>query len=203
MIKTIVVDLGGVYFSEGTPKAIGRMAKFLGVPREEVFRIFRGNHPYPSDVYHAGKMTKREFWRIVRKKLGIDANRSEKMRQIWNSSYTPTLGMERLVSRLKRGYRIVCFSGNTRDRVAYLEGKYRFKRNFDSLLFSFSAHFNKSNRGFYLVLLKRINCRPEECVVVDDYPKFLRAAGSLGMKTILFKSARQLGRDLAKLGVEV
>ncbi|MDE1825818.1 MAG: HAD hydrolase-like protein [Candidatus Micrarchaeota archaeon] len=203
MIKTIVLDLGGVYFSEGTPKAIGRIAKFLGVPKRDVFLIFRGNHPYPSDIYHAGKMTKREFWRIVRKKLDINVNLSEKMREIWNSSYTPTPGMEKLVSRLKRGYRIVCFSGNTRDRVAYLEGKYKFKRNFDSLLFSFSAHFNKSNIGFYLVLLKRIKCRPDECVVVDDYPKFLRRASSLGVKIIHFKSARQLGRDLAKLGVKV
>ena len=43
---------------------------------------------------------------------------------------------------------------------------------------------------------------PARSVFIDDRPQNLTPAAALGMKTILFKDAAQLRRDLAALGVE-
>jgi putative hydrolase of the HAD superfamily len=43
---------------------------------------------------------------------------------------------------------------------------------------------------------------PARSVFIDDRPQNLTPAAGLGMKTILFKDAAQLRRDLAALGVE-
>jgi putative hydrolase of the HAD superfamily len=73
----------------------------------------------------------------------------------------------------------------------------------------FSAFFSscwvgavKPARRIYEVARDMSQADPERSVFIDDRPQNLTPAAVLGMKTILFKDAAQLRRDLAALGVE-
>jgi len=45
--------------------------------------------------------------------------------------------------------------------------------------------------------------KPEECILVDDGQFVLDIAKSFGIKTILFKSPKQLKSDLRKLDIKI
>ena len=59
----------------------------------------------------------------------------------------------------------------------------------------------KPARRIYEVARDLSQADPARSVFIDDRPQNLTPAASLGMKTILFKDAAQLRRDLAALGV--
>ena len=59
----------------------------------------------------------------------------------------------------------------------------------------------KPARRIYEVARDLSQADPARSVFIDDRPQNLTPAASLGMRTILFKDAAQLRRDLAALGV--
>jgi HAD superfamily hydrolase (TIGR01509 family) len=111
--------------------------------------------------------------------------------------------MEELVRKLRKNYRVIVFSGNIRERIEYLDKKYGLYDKFDELVFSFDTGLSKREMKMYDILLERINCKPQECVCIDDSEGVLEIEKSLGMKTILFKDAEQLKEELRKLGVNI
>ena len=111
--------------------------------------------------------------------------------------------MKELVVKLRKNYKVIAFSGNIRERIEYLNEKYDLYNDFDDFLLSFEVGFAKREIEFYKILLKRIKCKPEECVFIDDYQEFLDIAKSLGIKTIFWKNTKQLKSDLRKIGVKV
>lgn len=203
MIKTIVIDLGGVYFKNGTKIALPKIYKLVNVPKEKVDEIFCVYPKKEGWLYRRGKITKRKFWNVAIEKLKIGKELVPKLQEIWHSAYKPIKGMKGLVLKLRKNYRVIAFSGNIKERVEYLNEKYGLYNDFDEFVLSFKVGFNKQEREFYKILLKKIECKPKECVYIDDYHKFLDIGKSLGMKTILFKNAKQLKSDLRKLGIKI
>jgi putative hydrolase of the HAD superfamily len=61
----------------------------------------------------------------------------------------------------------------------------------------------KPSRRIYEVACDVSQADPDRSVFIDDRPQNLTPAAALGMRTILFKDAAQLRRDLAALGVSV
>jgi putative hydrolase of the HAD superfamily len=59
----------------------------------------------------------------------------------------------------------------------------------------------KPSRRIYEVARDMSQADPARSVFIDDRPQNLTPAAALGMRTILFKDAAQLRRDLAALGV--
>ena len=200
MIKTIVFDLGGVFFTSGTQIALKKTYKFVDVSKKKVNEVFRGSK---RKLHGKGKITREEFWKEAQKKLKINKNQALRLEEIWHSSYKPNKGMEGIVKKLRKNYRVIVFSGNIRERVEYLDKKYGLYDRFDELLLSCEEGTNKREIKFYKILLKRIRCKPKECVCIDDSERVLALEKSLGMKTILFKNAKQLKSDLKKLGIKV
>ena len=203
MIKTIVFDLGGVYFTLGTRIALPELYKRIEAPQEKIREVFTGHNRKEGWLFRKGKITKEEFWELAVKKLKINKKQIEKLREIWHSSYKPNTGMENLVQKLRKNYRVIVFSGNIKERVDYLDKKYGLYDDFDDFVFSFDFGLTKRDVKFYKILLKKIKSKPRECVCIDDSQRVLALEKSFGMKTILFKNAKQVKADLKKLGVKI
>ena len=204
MIKVIVIDMGGVCFELGTDRAVEKMYCLIDAPKEKIDEIFKGGHHRQEGyLYRRGKITHREFWDAAIRKLGIRPELAPKLEEIWHSSYVPVKGMLELIRELSRSYKLVVFSGNIRERVEFLERKHDFKRYFQDFVWSFDHGFSKEDIEFYDALVSRLDCRPEEAVVIDDVPQFIDMAKSKGLKTIQFESAEQLRAELRKLGVRI
>ena len=197
MSKTIIFDLGGVYFSNGTQAAIDAIAARYNIARDAVKDILNGD---AGKQYRIGTLSAGQFWQRAKTSWNIQES-SEALSLLWCSSYRPNDGTVKLVDRLKSaGHELLYLSDNTAERVAYLDQQYHFLQNFDDGIFSHRARLKKPDPMIYeLVLAKAFH--PAACVYIDDKPDFLLPAKDLGMQVIAFKNAGQLETGLKELAL--
>ena len=196
MSRTMVFDLGGVYFGDGTRIAADTISAEYKIERDAVEAILSGE---PGKQYRIGKISAGQFWQRAKTSWNIEVS-SEKLSRIWCSSYQPNGEVVRLVDRLKNaGYELLYLSDNTRERVAYLDEKYSFLQKFEDGIFSHVAKRKKPDPIIYQLLLDIASHPASACVYIDDKPEYLGPAKSLGMQVIAFKNASQLETRLKEL----
>jgi len=198
MGRTIIFDLGGVYFSDGTRRAIDTIAARYGIERQAVAGFLNGE---AAASYRTGRLTVDQFWQRAAALWNIQASAAE-LSTIWCESYQPNPETVRLGRRLRAaGHQVLYLSDNTKERVAYLDEKYGFLKNFDDGVFSHLAQLKKPDPKIYELVLAKARHTAAACVFIDDKPDYLIPARDLGMQVIAFKNASQLEADLAKLDV--
>ena len=97
MSKTVIFDLGGVYFSNGTRTAIDAIATKYAIARDAVEDILNGE---PGREYRIGKISAAQFWQRAKTSWKIQDS-TESLSLLWCSSYRPNEGTVKLVDRLK------------------------------------------------------------------------------------------------------
>ncbi len=201
-IKTIVFDLGGVFFTSGTILAIEKIKELYNIEDETLLREIFSDRPNTEGyLIRKGLITIDEFEERLFSKLGINKKEKKHARYIWFGSYCIHYGIEELLKILKKNYRLLIFSGNVRERVEYLEEKCGFLRYFDDTVFSFDYQENKNDIEFYEELLKHLECEPSEAILIDDVKKNVLIARSLGINGIHFYYTEKLIDDLKKYDV--
>ncbi|MBS3053733.1 MAG: HAD-IA family hydrolase [Candidatus Aenigmarchaeota archaeon] len=196
----IMIDFGGVYFSEGGKIGLEKIAKKFKLSHEAVHSALRGDH---RKKYSEGKITSDEYWKTVSKKINLSRKQLKEAEHIWHSSYTPRKDMMRLVRKLRHKYRVSVLSANYAERVKYLDKKYNVLKEFHHHHFSFNHGITKPDVKLFLRAANKLNVQPKDCIVVDDNKDFLKAVKKTGGKAVLFKDAKHLEKELGKLGVKI
>jgi len=70
---------------------------------------------------------------------------------------------------------------------------------FDAVVSSARLGFAKPDPRIFRVAAERLDCRPEQCIFVDDTPGHVDAARAVGMHAIAFAGAADLRAQLAGL----
>lgn len=107
----------------------------------------------------------------------------------------------KFLTKIKKSYSL--YSLSNIDEEHHNENKrkkiYRvFKKSYSSYL---TGAEKPEGKAFQMVL-KENNLKPEETLFVDDKPLCIKAAKKLGMKTVLFKTNKQLFKQLFGIGVK-
>ena len=155
------------------------------------------------DEYELGKMTTEEFWKTVLSHYNVPGKHLKEIKEIWHYSWRPQNGMRLLVRKLRKKYRVVVLSGNFQERIEYLNKKHRLDKEFHECHYSFDYGITKPDPKFFANVTNNMKLKPKDCIVVDDMQNFLAGVQKMGAKTILFKNAKQLEKELRKIGVEV
>ena len=199
-IKTVIFDLGGVYFTDGTKRAIDIISKRWNLDPVLVTDVFKGKI---GTAYRESKISHEEFWEQAKKTLGIDASMNE-LALIWLEGYVPIEGTVDIIKELKeKGYEIIYLSDNVQERIYYIEKKYHFLQYFKSGVFSHIVGVRKPNPRIYKLALEEASNPAENCVYIDDKPELLEEANKLGMSTIAFTNSNKLRERLRELGVKL
>lgn len=196
----IMIDFGGVYFTEGIPIALKRMSKKFKTPAEKLKKALTGSH---WNKYKINKISGKEYWKEVQRRTGFPKARIKEIEHIWFSSYTPQKGMKQLVGKIRKKYRVVVLSGNVKDRVKFLHRKYKVLDEFHEHHFSFDHGFRKQDVRLFKSAVKRMGLSPKDCIVVDDKKEFVEKVEKAGGKGIVFKNAKQLESQLRRHGVKI
>jgi len=106
-----------------------------------------------------------------------------------------------LVKKLKKKYRVAALS-NTLSYFAELNKKRNLYKEFDNYILSSDVGCLKPQKKIYELMLNKLKLKPEECVFIDNIYIFLPSAKKLGMKTIYFRNARQVEKELKSIGVK-
>jgi FMN phosphatase YigB (HAD superfamily) len=203
-IKTVVLDLGGVFFSDGTKLAFVKMRDVFNVTHMKSLMILFSNSPKTigRDI-RLGTITMDEFEKELAKELKIPDDKVYLIRNLWFSCYTLNYKMDEIARQLSKKFRLIAFSGNIRERVEYLEKRYDFLRYFHDTVLSYDYQLNKGQIEFYEEMLKHLNCEPHEALMIDDEKKNNEKAKSLGLKTITYYYTEQLVDELKKFDINI
>lgn len=198
MIKTAIFDLGGVYFSDGTKRAIRVISNMYNLAVSDVENVIKGD---AGTDYRRGQLTTEEFWNKAKQIWKINAT-SDELSDIWFGGYKPIEGMNDILAKLSAaGYELLYLSDNVQDRVNYLNKRFNFLPKFNDGIFSFAFNVRKPDIRIYQLALEKTSNTSSECVYIDDIEEFLEPALRLGMKAILFTNVQQLIKDLNGLGL--
>jgi 2-haloacid dehalogenase len=85
--------------------------------------------------------------------------------------------------------------------MAYIVTIHPFLARFDQILTSFDLGRLKADPGTFPVVLDALHRRADACLFVDDNPRNVEAARAAGIDGIVFQSADQLRRELARRGL--
>ena len=195
----IMIDFGGVYFSQGNKIGLEKIAKKFKLSHETVRNAIRGDH---RKKYSEGRITADQYWKDVSRRIDLSKKQLKEAEHILHSSYTPRKDMVRLVRKLRHKYRVSVLSGNFPERVKFLDKKYNVLKEFHHHHFSFNHGITKPDARLFLRVVEKLHLKPKDCIVVDDSKEFLKAVKKAGGKAVLFKDAKQLEKELKKLGVQ-
>ncbi len=195
----IMIDFGGVYFTRAGPAVLRIFSKKFGMPAKKIQQALMG----PNWEAHAtGKLDEERYWKYVSDNLGISEKRTRQLRNALYNYSTFNEGMKPLVKKLRKRYRVAALSSIIIGWVEALEKKYKISNHFHEHHYTYDHGVDKPSEKFFLSAAKKMKVKPEDCIVIDDNRSFLAAVKKTGAKTILFRNAKQLERDLKKMGVE-
>jgi len=199
MIKTVVIDLGGVLFSEGKSVVLEKLAKVHGYDRKLIGAILSS----PESIsLRKGLMSDEDFWQWAQQQLPSNYD-SRLIQQEWYESYILDQDVYELIASLRKKYSIIAFSGNIKSRIDFLEAKYRFRHLFDIEVYSFDFHLTKPEREFVEIMIEKSGVRPEEIVYIDDNDSYAKPARELGVNVIIYRrgESSRLQQELRRYGL--
>jgi putative hydrolase of the HAD superfamily len=197
MIKTIIFDLGGVLFTNGTKQFISAISERYLLDHELVKDIMDGDL---GSQYREAKITRDEFWKAALEKLNIHAD-IDALEEQWISGYELIEGTKDIILELTKQYKVYYLSDNVRERVDKINNKYNFLAWFEDGIFSHEVGVRKPNPAIYKYALHKAQVQPEEAVFIDDKQSALEPAQEMGITTILFETPEKLREKLTELGV--
>jgi HAD superfamily hydrolase (TIGR01509 family) len=189
MIELYIFDMGGVV-SRNTDVS-GRIAQHFGIDPGQLWKMLHGEFV----ALMAGSITTEEFWRRFSSKSGRRVDED-----LWALYFHPRPNLEviEIIRELKKEARVVVGTNTLEPhfRVHEQNGDYGL---FDAVYASQRVGLVKPDPAFYIHILDKEGCQPEQTVFVDDAEVNVEAACKLGIHGLVFTGAAALRRDLAAL----
>src|SRR3989338_10027495 len=231
MIKAVIFDLDGVYFSDSaTNKFIDAISLKFKVDAEDIKKIFP-----KSDImyeYRKGNISGEKFWqdtietwtsnqKQIKNNHAKDNQKKRVLKEIFDilkKVYTINESVKNAVMKLrKKGILTIACSNNFKERVDALEEKFRFLKEFDFCFMSYEhhmlkpelfekvfEHINLNNRGN-----ERSECDSKnriaknEILIIDDGKRITDAAKQMGFKIILCEDADKIDEYIRDAGISL
>lgn len=207
MIKAVVFDLDGVYFTDSaTNEFINAISLKFNIDAEDIKKIFP-----KSDImyeYRKGNISGEKFWQDVaniwelKTKTISHKNFSLKdITDIIKKVYTINKPVKDAVMKLrKKGILVIACSNNFKERVDALEEKFNFLKEFDYYFLSYEHHMLKPE--LFEKVFEQINMNSktdsknkitkEDIMIIDDVKRIIDAAKQMGFRTILCEDADKI-----------
>jgi putative hydrolase of the HAD superfamily len=150
-----------------------------------------------------GELSEDQYLALILEQQGWKIFVGELKRFIRRNFYTPVPGMWELLGRLSARYELVLLSDHAREWVAFIQDVHPGLAIFRRQFYSFELGQLKSEPDTYEHVLKLLNRKAQECIIVDDNPANVAAAVSAGLKAVRFTGAERLKEELTKQGIKV
>jgi epoxide hydrolase-like predicted phosphatase len=200
MIKAIIFDLGGVYFTPGVDIAIAKITEDFNIPMEKAAEALCSGRE--AKQYRLSDISEEDFWNNAVKVMETSMD-YKILKDLWYNSYAPIEGTLKIIREIRKNYSVYLISNNVIERVEFLEKKFNFKKDFDDCIFSCDVKLIKPDKKIYELAIKNFKINPQETIFIDDKQKNLTVPSELGMKTIHFKNPDQLKEELINFGIKL
>ena len=200
-MTALFFDVGGVLLSNGWDRAERTAAS-------EKFKLdwkeFEDRHELVLHAFETGEMGLDEYLDRVIFYCPRSFSREEFADYIRAQSkeLPGTMDVLRRLAQAKK-YLISSLNNESREMNAYRIEKFGLRRYFDVFLSSCYLGVRKPDEAIYRRALDITQRKGEECLFIDDRALNLECAAELRMRTIQFKDAPQLERELKGLNIAI
>ena len=189
MIKLILFDLGGVIYTSDRSESVKRFAA-LGL-KDADSRLNAYTQTGIFGDLEEGKITDKEFLEALKKDTGRDITWND-CRHAWlgYAADLPDRNIRILETLRQQGFRLALASNTNEFMMSWtcsneFDGKGNsIKHYLDELYVSYKIGALKPSKHFFEYILDKENVKPEETLFIDDGPKNVEAAKSIGVNTI-------------------
>ena len=109
-------------------------------------------------------------------------------------------GVKEFLAYLKsKGYRIGVASSASLESIKQLLIETNIEKFFDAMVSGFDIKLSKPNPDIFLECAKKLNVKPEDCVVVEDSVHGIEAAKRARMKSLAVTTGQTSRKDLESL----
>jgi epoxide hydrolase-like predicted phosphatase len=194
-IKAVIFDLGGVLVRTEFPEVRHQLELQLGFQPGTMDRTIWGSKEW--ELAQIGALTYEEYWNRVGATLGLSTPQEiADFRRQYFSGDRVDQELVGLIEELRPRYKIGLLS-NAPDKLdTWLENDWGIVHLFDAIVYSGKVGMVKPDPRIYQLILERLEIQSAEALFVDDYPRNIDAALSLGMAAIRFTSTEALRDDL-------
>ncbi|MFZ4774900.1 MAG: HAD family hydrolase [Terrimicrobiaceae bacterium] len=198
-INTLFLDIGGVLLTNGWDTALRKQtAEHFGVDYSELDH----RHRVTYDTYECGKMS---FETYLRQIIFYEPRTfsSEDVTKYILEQARPYQDTIDLVHRLKAvyGLKIAVVSNEGREVAEDRIARFHLKDFVDFFIISAFVHYRKPDLDFYRLALDVAQVQPQQVAYIEDRPLLCEVAGSLGIQSVLNRSAGETRQILSGFGL--
>lgn len=193
-------DVGGVLLTNGWDRhSRQRAAKQFNLDWED----FEDRHELVVGRFETGRLSLDRYLERTIFYRDRDFSKGQFQEHMFAQS-RPIDGTLGVVERLARSGRYLLGTLNNESRELNLHRIERFglRRYFSVFMSSCFLGVKKPEDEMFRLALDLTQRKPQECIFIDDRQLNLECAARSGLRTLQFKDAAQLGRDLHQAGLE-
>jgi putative hydrolase of the HAD superfamily len=202
-INAVILDYGQVLTGSPTVEEFGRMAEMFRMSFDSFYELWEASR----GPYDRGDFTAEEYWLKLAAQTNTRLNRKqieilrETEVEIWAH---PIPGMLDWVGQLHaKGIKTGLLSNMPWDLVKHVRTNCQWMENFSFKTLSAEVGMIKPDPAIYQHTLEGLGVSAAEALFIDDREANVRAARSLGICSIQFRSIAQLKEDLDALGFPI
>lgn len=185
MIKGIIFDMGGPLVQKNPNYTYNEIAETA-----EDIRI--QNHFISDEKFiqalKENDITKKYTSEEIAQKI---VSKYYKIPEIWDN----------LLPKLKGKYKLAVINNGPAITIPYFKKENNFDEFFSIFINSSEVGIEKPDSRIYLMTLKLMDLKPEECIFIDDLMVNVIGAEKVGIKGILFTNYENLINDLKYLNI--
>lgn len=204
-IKGIIFDLGGVIVGSLGKEFLSYVSLKLNVSADKVDMLAEAIQK-EEPLLQRGEISTIKFWHNVCDDLNISYPSDEVAKVLWIEPYKKYVDVKedtlKLIQKLKGKYKLAILSNTIKEHSEISKNKGIFN-NFNVVLLSYEVGMRKPEKEFFEIAAKKLNLSFNELLFIDDEMRWVEAAQSHGLKTVLFESAKQLKKEFENLGIVV
>ena len=112
-------------------------------------------------------------------------------------------GTRDLMRRLRKRYFTAALTNFSPELINFYNRKFGLMGEFDAFYYSGQYGIRKPDERVFHLVLRDLGVRASDVIFFDDVEANVQAAGKLGLKTILFRSASQAEKELNTMGIRI
>lgn len=188
IIKNIVFDLGGVVLALSYEQAVKRFEEIGLKDARQRLDAFEQKGIF-GDL-ESGRISAEDFRRGLSLLIGRELT-MEECYTAWHGyvDYVPKRNLEALLSLRARGYKVFLLSNTNPFMMQWADKDFDGEGHpisyyFDAMYLSYQCKVMKPRREIFEIMLHNEQLQPDETIFVDDSPRNVEAAATLGIKTL-------------------
>lgn len=202
-IKAVILDYGEVLCHSPTAEEWSRMAAAFNLD-PLVFRQLWGRDRL---TYDRGDVSFDAYWSKLARDAGVELA-PEQLKEVgsWDLEmwgHVNSCMVEWMEQIRSSGIKTGLLSNMPIEMIRYSRQKFAWLKGFDHTTFSADVRLVKPEAAIYEHSLQGVGVAASEALFVDDKEPNVLGARAVGIRSIQFRSPKQLGEELAKLGFRI